>query len=58
MKSVVASEMVRKLLNPKMKVEAYESKVSKETEETFNDEFFESIDVIVNALDNIPASKT
>ena len=57
MKSVIASEMVRKLVNPNMKVEAYESKVSKETEDIFSDRFFESFDVVVNALDNIPASK-
>jgi len=54
MKSVVAAAMVR-TMNPAFNVKAMELKVAPETEGTFDDSFWSSLDVVINALDNIPA---
>lgn len=43
------------VMNPDLKVQAFNSLVAPSTENTFNDEFWESQDFIVNAVDNIKA---
>lgn len=53
-KSKVAAESICKLF-PKMVVESHEQKFCKESENFFTDEFFHSIDVVLNALDNVEA---
>ena len=42
-------------MNPDVHIKAYMDKVGPETEETFDDDFWESIDVVCNALDNVQA---
>ena len=44
-----------KAMNPLMNVEAQENRVGADTESTYNDDFFESLDGVANALDNIEA---
>lgn len=53
-KSDVASEAARKL-NPAIKLNALQNRVSPDTENVFNDAFWEGLDLVVNALDNINA---
>lgn len=52
-KSRVAAESVKKMNN--INIEAFESKVCPETENVFDEDFYESLDVIATALDNIDA---
>jgi len=54
MKSQVATEAV-KVMNPDMRIQAYIDGVLPETEHIYNDEFFERLDGVVNALDNVKA---
>ncbi|KAI5185086.1 ubiquitin-activating enzyme E1 [Nematocida homosporus] len=56
MKSVVATREAA-ILNKDMNAAmlAYTSKVGKETETLFNDQFYAQVDVILNALDNVDA---
>ncbi|CAF3290858.1 unnamed protein product, partial [Rotaria sp. Silwood2] len=54
MKSIVAAEAV-KIMNPNVNTKAYVNPVSRETEHIYTDDFFEKIDVIANALDNVKA---
>lgn len=42
-------------MNPELNVRAYKAYVSQETENVFNDEFWGSLDFVVNAVDNIKA---
>ena len=42
-------------INPEMKITAYELKVASETEGVFNDDFYDTIDMICTALDNMEA---
>lgn len=42
-------------MNPELNVRAYKAYVSQETENVFNDEFWDSLDFVVNAVDNIKA---
>ncbi|XP_012269545.2 ubiquitin-like modifier-activating enzyme 1 [Athalia rosae] len=42
-------------MNPNMKIIAHENRVGPETEKTYNDEFFEVLDGVANALDNVDA---
>jgi ubiquitin-activating enzyme E1 len=42
-------------INPKFHVEALQNRASPETENVFNDAFWESLDAVVNALDNVTA---
>lgn len=44
-----------KRMNPALSAIAYENKVAPETETIFNDDFFESCDMICTALDNVEA---
>ncbi|CAF1423228.1 unnamed protein product [Adineta steineri] len=54
MKSKVASEAV-KVMNPNMHIRAYVDGVLPETEHIYDDHFFEKLDGVVNALDNVKA---
>mgnify|MGYP000019892454 FL=1 len=53
-KSTVASAAAT-AINPSLRVEALQNRVSPETENVFDDAFWESIDVVINALDNVNA---
>ncbi|CAF3464770.1 unnamed protein product [Rotaria sp. Silwood1] len=54
MKSKVAAETV-KTMNPMMNIHAYIDGVLPETEHIYDDKFFERLDGVVNALDNVKA---
>lgn len=54
MKSQVAAEAVKQM-NPAMNIRAYSDGVLPETEHIFDDKFFERLDGVVNALDNVKA---
>jgi ubiquitin-activating enzyme E1 len=53
-KSTVASEAACKL-NPRLHINPLQNRVSPETEGVFNDAFWEGLDLVVNALDNVNA---
>eukprot|EP00250_Pteridium_aquilinum_P004385 c14598_g1_i1 orf=229-3372(-) len=53
-KSTVAASAAL-TINPSLKVEALQNRVSPETENVFDDAFWESVDVVINALDNVNA---
>lgn len=55
-KAFVACE-VGKHLNPRVHYESKSLFVGKETEKVFNDEFWESMDIAVNAVDNVKARR-
>eukprot|EP01071_Lankesteria_metandrocarpae_P003287 Lankesteria_metandrocarpae@DN2870_c0_g1_i1.p1 len=42
-------------MNPALKVEALTTRVGPEQEELFNDAFWNKLDVVINALDNVPS---
>ena len=42
-------------MNPDVRVKSYEDRVGADTETTFNDDFFEDLDGVVTALDNVEA---
>ena len=42
-------------MNSSMRVKSYEDRVGGDTESTFNDDFFEKLDCVVTALDNVEA---
>jgi ubiquitin-activating enzyme E1 len=44
-----------KVMNASLSATAYESKVANETEALFNDDFFEGLDMVCTALDNVEA---
>lgn len=44
-----------KSMNPTINAQSYEHKVGTETEDIFNDDFYESQDMIITALDNVEA---
>ena len=52
LKSEVAAASAKKI-NPNINIEVFNLRVSVDTEDTFNDEFWSNIDIVVNALDNI-----
>ncbi|CAF3462528.1 unnamed protein product [Rotaria sp. Silwood1] len=54
MKSKVAAEAVRKM-NPNINIDAYIDPVGPETEHLYSDDFFEQLNGVVNALDNVKA---
>ncbi|CAH8485598.1 unnamed protein product [Dicrocoelium dendriticum] len=54
MKATVAAATVKKI-NPEMHIDAHENRVGPETENIYNDEFFEGLDGVANALDNVEA---
>ena len=50
----MASEATQKI-NPEIKIRALQNRVSPETEGVFNDSFWQGLDFVVNALDNVNA---
>ncbi|CAG9465807.1 unnamed protein product [Pedinophyceae sp. YPF-701] len=53
-KSTCASRAA-KAINPALNIRALQNRVSPDTEDVFNAEFWEGLDVVVNALDNVKA---
>lgn len=53
-KSSTAARVI-KGMNPDMKVIAHENRVCPETEKIYNDDFFQVLDGVANALDNVDA---
>nr|BAN21049.1 ubiquitin-activating enzyme E1 [Riptortus pedestris] len=53
-KSATAAKAIKKM-NPLMNVIAHENRVGPETEKTYDDAFFEDLDGVANALDNVDA---
>lgn len=45
-------------MNPAMNAVAHENRVGPETEGMYDDQFFESLDGVANALDNVDASES
>lgn len=54
MKSKIAAEAVKQM-NPSMNITAYVEGVLPETEHIYNDQFFDNLTGVVNALDNVKA---
>ena len=55
-KSLTAKKKILQM-NPKMEINANIDFMGKETEDKYNKDFYSNIDIIVNALDNIPARR-
>ncbi len=55
-KATVAAKMIKKL-NPFIRVRGVEKKISADTEDVFNSEFWSSVDVVLSAVDNIEARR-
>ncbi|KAH6837541.1 ubiquitin activating enzyme 2 [Perilla frutescens var. hirtella] len=53
-KSTVASSAAA-LINPRLHVEALQNRANPETENVFDDTFWENLSVVINALDNVNA---
>lgn len=53
-KSLVAASAAG-LINPFLNIEALQNRASPETENVFDDEFWENLSVVINALDNVNA---
>ncbi|KAJ8440204.1 hypothetical protein Cgig2_023969 [Carnegiea gigantea] len=53
-KSTVAAAAATSI-NPQLHVEALQNRVGPETENVFDDNFWENLDVVINALDNVNA---
>lgn len=53
-KSTVAAEAASRI-NSALRVEPLQNRVSPETEDVFNDAFWDRLDLVVNALDNVNA---
>ncbi|CAG2061919.1 unnamed protein product [Timema podura] len=53
-KSQTAAKAVRRM-NPDINIEAHENRVGPETERFYDDNFFQALDGIANALDNVDA---
>lgn len=56
MKSKVAAAAVQ-TMNPQMNITSFIEGVLPETENIYDDKFFEQLDGVVNALDNVKARK-
>jgi ubiquitin-activating enzyme E1 len=54
LKSDTAAAACRSM-NPDINIESHQNRVGTETEDIYGDEFFESIDGVANALDNVQA---
>ncbi|XP_034028416.1 ubiquitin-like modifier-activating enzyme 1 [Thalassophryne amazonica] len=54
MKSDTAAAAVKQM-NPSFKITAHQNRVGPETERVYDDDFFESLDGVANALDNVDA---
>lgn len=46
-----------KQMNPGFNVKSQQNRVGPETEHVYDDDFFEQLDGVANALDNVDASK-
>lgn len=55
-KALVAAEMAAKI-NPRFHVMAHTSRVAQDTEHLFDDAFWQEVDVVVTALDNVDARR-
>lgn len=53
-KSISATKAIRNM-NPSIHVQANQDRVSPNTEDVYNDDFWEGLDCVVNALDNVKA---
>jgi len=53
-KSATAARVIRRM-NPQVNVVAHENRVGPETERVYDDQFFENLDGVANALDNVDA---
>ncbi|KAJ0796013.1 putative ubiquitin/SUMO-activating enzyme E1, THIF-type NAD/FAD binding, ubiquitin-activating enzyme [Helianthus annuus] len=53
-KSTVAASAAA-LINPRLQIEALQNRVGPETENVFDDTFWENLNVVINALDNVNA---
>ncbi|KAK6943192.1 THIF-type NAD/FAD binding fold [Dillenia turbinata] len=53
-KSTVAASAAASI-NPHLRIEALQNRASPETENVFNDTFWENLNVVINALDNVNA---
>eukprot|EP01025_Chloroclados_australasicus_P042611 TRINITY_DN4529_c0_g2_i1.p1 TRINITY_DN4529_c0_g2~~TRINITY_DN4529_c0_g2_i1.p1 ORF type:complete len:1048 (-),score=190.46 TRINITY_DN4529_c0_g2_i1:257-3400(-) len=53
-KATVAAQAAKEI-NPQVNIKALQNRVSPETEDVFNDEFWQGLDLVVNALDNVTA---
>ncbi|CAA2969374.1 ubiquitin-activating enzyme E1 1-like isoform X2 [Olea europaea subsp. europaea] len=53
-KSVVAASAASSI-NPHLRIEALQNRVGPETENVFDDTFWENLNVVINALDNVSA---
>jgi len=53
-KSVCAGDAA-KVFNPDLKVNSVKNRVAPETESFFNDDFWNGLDFVVNAVDNVKA---
>jgi ubiquitin-activating enzyme E1 len=56
LKSSTAANAAQKM-NPSLKITAFTDRVGQDTEQVFNDAFWNSLDVVTNALDNVDARK-
>ena len=56
-KSTTAVEAARSM-NPAFNAIAHQNRVGPETESVYDDTFFESLDGVANALDNVDASES
>lgn len=56
MKSDTAAAAVKKM-NPSIRITGHQNRVGPETERVYDDDFFESLDGVANALDNVDARK-
>lgn len=45
-------------MNPHMKITSQENRVGPDTENIYTDDFFEQLDGVANALDNVDASES
>ncbi|XP_018573299.1 ubiquitin-like modifier-activating enzyme 1 isoform X1 [Anoplophora glabripennis] len=53
-KSATAAKVIKKM-NPEVNIVAHENRVGPETENVYDDDFFEALDGVANALDNVDA---
>ncbi|GCC47091.1 hypothetical protein chiPu_0031178, partial [Chiloscyllium punctatum] len=54
MKSETAAAAVKQM-NPNIRVNPHQNRVGPETEKVYDDDFFEALDGVANALDNVDA---
>lgn len=57
MKSDTAAAAVKQM-NPAIRITGHQNRVGPDTERVYDDDFFESLDGVANALDNVDARKS